>query len=317
MKRQMTGYREGQFHAEQPLGAETARPLTEQPGHAGSLPVFWVKPFVEGLKAGITTSAHNLRHRDRLADAAVAEAYGALETYAGRFGGWLRVSQVHGARVVTAQDAMERGLQNPSGPGRAAGGDVGAGAGVAADGIVRHLEEHSRAPRLLTVSVADCVPVFLSWPGGYGLLHAGWRGIAAGILDAGFEAAGARPQEIRMHLGPAIGACCYEVGSDVVEALGSVNMLFDDPAPQRRAGDARDEMRWRVDLRQVLARRALDLGANPGSVTSSTVCTGCDSRFHSFRRSKEQTPKLLMLAFIGMPFSDPSPGYASASKRSL
>ncbi|HUH13237.1 MAG TPA: polyphenol oxidase family protein [Longimicrobiales bacterium] len=118
---------------------------------------------------------------------------------------------------------------------------------------------------LLTVSVADCVPIFLVDPErrAVAVLHAGWRGVAAGMLEAGLRAlaagAGSRPQDVRGHFGPAICGACYEVGPEVHEALGL-------PVP---AGPTP------VDLRAELARRALSLGVPAEAVTLSEHCTRC------------------------------------------
>jgi len=119
---------------------------------------------------------------------------------------------------------------------------------------------------LLTVSVADCVPVFLVDPEerAVALLHAGWRGTAAGVLEAGVETlirAGSRPAVLRMHCGPAICGECYEVGPEVHEALGL-------PVPPGAEP---------VDLRAVLAERAARLGIDPAHITTSEYCTRCGS----------------------------------------
>ncbi|MFO7259528.1 MAG: polyphenol oxidase family protein [bacterium] len=126
---------------------------------------------------------------------------------------------------------------------------------------------------LLTVSVADCVPVFLVDPEerAIALLHAGWRGTAAGILEAGVRAlvgAGSRPGALHMHCGPAICGECYEVGPEVHAALGL-------PAPTRPTP---------VDLRAVLVDRAMRLGLDPAKITVSEFCTRCGpSPFFSHR----------------------------------
>ncbi len=119
---------------------------------------------------------------------------------------------------------------------------------------------------LLAVSVADCVPVFVVAPRARAvmLLHAGWRGVAGGILEAGVAMLardfGTRARDARMHLGPAICGRCYEVGRDVHEALGLAR-------PASRAHP--------VDLRRVLAHRALAAGVDPEHLTISTFCTRC------------------------------------------
>lgn len=118
---------------------------------------------------------------------------------------------------------------------------------------------------LLTVSVADCVPVFVVAPRSRSVaaLHAGWRGAATGILERGLDVLLQRCEEsvseLQLHLGPAICGACYEVGPEVFEALG-------EPAPRRPRP---------IDLRVVLARRAVASGVDPANLTVSAHCTRC------------------------------------------
>ena len=127
---------------------------------------------------------------------------------------------------------------------------------------------------LLGVVGADCVPAFLVDPvrRAVGVVHAGWRGVAVGILPTAFEKMGeefgTRPGELILHLGPSICGACYEVGEEVFVALG---LPFPgEPAP--------------VDLRKYLGGQAVDAGVPRGSVSSSTWCTLCgDSPFFSHR----------------------------------
>jgi YfiH family protein len=123
----------------------------------------------------------------------------------------------------------------------------------------------------LAVTIADCVPVFLAHPGGaVALLHSGWRGTAARIVERGIEALAQRgfaPAEQRIHLGPAVCGDCYEVGSDVHRQLTGRD------APGASA---------RVDLRSLIAQHARDAGVR--HVTTSAFCTRCDNdRFYSHR----------------------------------
>lgn len=153
----------------------------------------------------------------------------------------LHARQVHGAEVRThASSATGLNLVDPC------------------DGHVT-----AQASVLLAVTVADCVPVSLVDPvmRRVGLLHAGWRGTAAGVLERGAAAMGegTSARDLRVHLGPAICGRCYEVGPEVFAALG-------EPAP---AGPAP------LDLRAVLARRAVVLGVAPEHVTVSAHCTRC------------------------------------------
>lgn len=165
--------------------------------------------------------------------------------------------QVHAARVLR---------HGPASPGVFIADD--------ADGHV------TREPGvLLTVSVADCVPVSIVDPARrvIALLHAGWRGVAADILEAGLRALLAttegEPGDLSLHLGPAICGACYEVGPEVHHALGL-------PAP---AGPAP------VDLRHVLAVRAIDAGLDAERITVSEHCTRCgDSPFFSHRGGERE-----------------------------
>ncbi|MGH7508557.1 MAG: polyphenol oxidase family protein [Gemmatimonadales bacterium] len=139
---------------------------------------------------------------------------------------------------------------------------------------------------LLTVTVADCIPVYLIAPGGVALLHAGWRGTAAGILSRGIEqltdAAGCSISDIVMHCGIGICGECYEVGSEVMSACR---------AEARGAGP------WHLDLRGRLTAQASVLGL--GSVSSSTWCSAHDrSHFFSHRASGGADGR--MVAYIGI-----------------
>ncbi len=116
---------------------------------------------------------------------------------------------------------------------------------------------------LLAVTTADCVPIFVVDPMErvVAVLHAGWRGAAAGMLERGLGLVprGADARELRVHFGPAICGDCYEVGPEVFAALG-------EPVPSSAAV---------IDLRGVLARRALEAGVSPSHVTVSEHCTRC------------------------------------------
>ena len=123
---------------------------------------------------------------------------------------------------------------------------------------------------LLAVSVADCVPVFVVDERArmVAALHAGWRGVAAGILPRGIKCLGGFIANTHVHLGPAICGDCYEVGPEVHTALGL-------PAPATNTP---------VDLRAILTRQAVELGIPSENVTASSFCTKCnESPFFSHR----------------------------------
>jgi len=126
---------------------------------------------------------------------------------------------------------------------------------------------------LMAVTTADCVPVSVVDPGkrAAALLHAGWRGAAAGILERGVavlaERAASAPADLHVHLGPSICGRCYEVGPEVFEALGL----------------ARPATPATLDLRAALAERAVAAGVDAGRVTISEHCTRCGEGFFSHR----------------------------------
>jgi polyphenol oxidase len=140
---------------------------------------------------------------------------------------------------------------------------------------------------LLTVTIADCVPVYLVAPGrAVALLHAGWRGTAGRIVARGVERlkaeAGSVVRDIVMHCGVAICGACYEVGSEVMLGCG---------VPADGAGP------WHLDLREQLAAEASKLGLT--SITTSPMCSAHDRpTFYSHRASGGTDGR--MVAYIGM-----------------
>jgi purine-nucleoside/S-methyl-5'-thioadenosine phosphorylase / adenosine deaminase len=120
------------------------------------------------------------------------------------------------------------------------------------------------------VLVADCLPVALAGERSVGMIHCGWRGLAAGIVERGVEAAAARAAVI----GPGIGPCCYEVGEEVLRAFEPLG-----------AGLADGRM---LDLREVASRLLERAGVE--RVEVSELCTSCNPElFFSYRRDGEQT----------------------------
>jgi len=155
--------------------------------------------------------------------------------------------------------------------------------------ILQGLDGHVTRERglCLAVTVADCVPVYLCHPGGpsIGILHAGWRGVAAGIVEAGVrtmeEASGHAANDIVMHCGVSICGSCYEVGPEVWAAVG-------EPEPETNSP---------IDLRDVIARRAQSLGII--LITVSPVCTVHESGgLQSHRRQGGHSGR--MAAYIGI-----------------
>lgn len=164
---------------------------------------------------------------------------------------WL--DQVHGARVIDLDD-------EPPGT---------------ADAAVT-----STAGRVLAVLTADCLPVLLASDDGarVGVAHAGWRGLAAGVLPAAVSSMGFAPARLRAWLGPAIGPANYEVGAEVYEALATGNAAAKRCFVPGRPGH------WQADL-YGLARLALAV-AGVEAVFGGDFCTFADTaRFFSHRRA--------------------------------
>ena len=132
--------------------------------------------------------------------------------------------------------------------------------------------------RVLAVLTADCLPVvFASRDGNrLGIAHAGWRGLAAGVLEATVAALGVPGTDLLAWLGPAIGPAAFEVGAEVRAAF-----LDADPgAAAAFAANARG--RWQADLYALARRRLAALGV---AASGGGACTLAEpARYYSFRR---------------------------------
>jgi hypothetical protein len=160
--------------------------------------------------------------------------------------------------------------------------------------VAEDMDGHATRQRglLLGVTVADCVPIYLATVGGeaFALLHAGWRGVAAGILERGVgllaSRGGCGAGDVAVHLGVGICGACYEVGPEVVRAIEG-----------RRA-----RRPSHLDLRDALGARAVRLGVR--DITRSPHCTACSrDRFFSHRGSSGYDGR--MVAYLGRPLDEP------------
>ena len=137
---------------------------------------------------------------------------------------------------------------------------------VEADGQATDL--HGLGALVLT---ADCLPVALSASGAVAMVHAGWRGLAAGVLEEGVRALrelGGEGDLVAV-IGPGAGPCCYEVGEEVHAAFGGAHRVASPPARN-------------IDLKAIARDRLLTAGAS--EVRDVAACTICDERFFSHRR---------------------------------
>ncbi|MDQ1469173.1 MAG: purine-nucleoside/S-methyl-5-thioadenosine phosphorylase / adenosine deaminase [Bryobacterales bacterium] len=158
-----------------------------------------------------------------------------------------------------------------------------AGDGVAeADGLV------TQQPGVVVgVRTADCVPVLIvdTQQRAVAAVHAGWRGSARNIVAVAVRELisryGTRLEDLSAAIGPSIGVCCYEVGSEVAR-------LFQNSTP---------ETNGRLDLAVINERQLREAGVQ--NVWMAGVCTFCEAQdYFSFRREREQAGR--MTSFIGV-----------------
>ena len=131
------------------------------------------------------------------------------------------------------------------------------------------------------VTIADCLPILITDRTGsrVAAAHAGWRGLAAGIVENTVKALAASPQELIAYLGPAIGPTAFEVGNDVRNAF----IAMDPAAAQAFRPHAPGK--WLADLFQLARQRLETLGVT--SIHGGGLCTYSDpGRFFSHRRDK-------------------------------
>jgi polyphenol oxidase len=181
---------------------------------------------------------------------------------------WLH--QVHGCEVLDADEPDQGGL----------GEQGGCRSEPQADAAVT-----TRANRVLAVLTADCMAVLLTDEEGsvVGAAHAGWRGLAGGVLEATVaRMREVQPQAraIRAHLGPAIGPRAFEVGDEVRQAFCDL-----DAGAQEAFVPGLAHGKWVADLYALARRRLQALGVGP--VTGGSACTFSDAQcFYSFRRDR-------------------------------
>ncbi len=193
--------------------------------------------------------------------------------------------------------------------------------GTAVLELTAHTPTHPEAPAdaawtrepglACVIQVADCLPVLFAAQDGYAVAaaHAGWRGLAAGVLDRTVQAlcAGAnlQPHELQAWVGPGIGPAHFEVGGEVLSALGLDNTPGNADrsassasgasgasetqtslcSMHRYAPRADGSPRWRLDLAGLAAQRLRSLGLQASNINVSSDCTYSHTeRYFSYRR---------------------------------
>lgn len=237
-------------------------------------PTPWLRPDWPGVTAFMTTRGPNFGRKAgdpeqaRANRAELAGLLGARPVF---------LDQVHGAGVVR----LVPGWHDDNAP--------------AADAAV------STDPELaVAILVADCLPVLFAAPGGVAGAHAGWRGLAAGVLENTVAelcaAAACEPRDVKAWLGACIGPQAFEVGPEVVAAFGREPVERDQPGFLYRPNP---QPRWHVDL-PLLARERL-MSVNVTQISGGEWCTLTDdSRFFSFRGEALGRPRGRMAACIAL-----------------
>ncbi len=154
----------------------------------------------------------------------------------------------------------------------------------------------------LMLRFADCQPILLYDPARHalGLIHAGWRGLAQGVVRRAIETMrrtfGSDPRDLVAALGPAIGPCCYEVGDNVATAMGYV-------LPNWRRVMQRDGSKWRLDLPAANAQQLADTGV--AHIEEAGICTSChNDEFYSHRAENGVTGRFAVVAYLHARLAD-------------
>jgi YfiH family protein len=193
--------------------------------------------------------------------------------------------QMHGIDVRVIRDAAE------AKPAEDSLGDT-----VYCDAVVSDAEHV-----LAGVKTADCVPILIGDPqtSSFAAVHAGWRGTYAGIVMYALERLtreyNARPEDCRIAIGPAAAACCYEVGSEVIEGFQERFPGAGDLFTPTREGHAR------IDLLKANRDQLLAAGVAAEHIHTAPFCTmSRPDLFFSYRREKQALGKVgRLMAVIG------------------
>jgi YfiH family protein len=198
---------------------------------------------------------------------------GAHVRFTDRSAGDIRAAGPRDALAAVAGRPLARGRQVHGAVVRRVMGTEWETADEAADG-----QATARRDVAPTVLVADCLPVAIAGGGAVAMVHAGWRGLAAGVLEEGVQAVRrlGHGADLSAAVGPGAGPCCYHVGPDVHAAFGT-------------AGPT-------VDLKAIARARLNAAGID--HVEDSGICTICDPRYFSFRRQGEAAGRQAGVAWL-------------------
>jgi YfiH family protein len=149
------------------------------------------------------------------------------------------------------------------------------------------------------VHTADCVPILLShreFPLA-AAVHAGWRGLAAGIVEETIRVLADRFGDAAVGgivavAGPCARGCCYEIGEETADALRGL------PGGASFLGKGKAPGKWTADLQGLALAALRGAGVPVGQTAAAGPCTICSTRFHSFRREKSVTARQMSFLYI-------------------
>jgi purine-nucleoside/S-methyl-5'-thioadenosine phosphorylase / adenosine deaminase len=223
-----------------------------------------------GFEAWMTPASVNARNRAELNQWVERRAPGADARLRG-------VDQVHSATVLDAVELRD-------------------GSRREADGMYTVSPDD-----IPVVMAADCAPVWLADASArvFALVHAGWRGVCGGILEAGVHAVtsrGGRPERMVAAIGPHLQACCFEVGPEVADRFAAFTRPAGSLVSERHRSDS-----VALDLAAAIAARLRAAGVR--TIGIAEACTRCRADLlHSYRRNGKGGP--LMAALALMPGND-------------
>lgn len=212
--------------------------------------------------------------------------------------GWPAPPRVHAFQSVRASgdiEALRDALNLPSAPCwlKQVHGTAVARPGAGECGAVADAAVTTAPGTVLAIRTADCLPVLLCDRGGtvVGAAHAGWRGMAAGVIEATVAAMAVEPGGIVAWLGPAIGQQAFEVGPEVRAAFVDL-----DPGAESAFRPGTGD-RYHADLVALARRRLRATGIT--RISGGEWCTATDvARFYSYRRDGE-TGRMASLVWLG------------------
>lgn len=188
-----------------------------------------------------------------------------------------RLLQVHGDHVQPVPKAQISAL-------------IG---GIEGDALVTDVPN-----RFISVNTADCVPILLFDPvkNVAAAIHAGWRGTVLNIAGKTIRKMtllyGVQPGSLLAGIGPAIHACCFEVGPDVVSAV-EMQTPYGDQVFHQEA-EKEEKGKWQLDLIKLNHLQLMDAGLPPNQIADSGLCTHClPNLFYSFRRDREKRGSMI------------------------